>query len=57
MAPIQKRLGPGAGDGKLTKAEERAVGRVDRAVYAAYFRCVMCMGVCVLLCCRSKMQM
>ena len=25
--------------GKLTKAEERAVGRVDRAVYLEYFRC------------------
>ncbi|PSC76242.1 multidrug resistance-associated 1 isoform X1 [Micractinium conductrix] len=29
-------VGPG-GDGKLTKAEERAVGQVDKAVYLTYF--------------------
>ncbi len=28
--------------GKLTKAEERAVGRVDRAVYLEYFRWAWC---------------
>ncbi len=49
MAPTHKDLQPllqqqaGAAaaapaSGKLTKAEERAVGRVDRAVYGAYFR-------------------
>jgi hypothetical protein len=27
-----------ASSGRLTKAEGRAVGQVDRAVYAAYFR-------------------
>ena len=32
-------VGPG-GDGKLTKAEERAVGQVDKAVYLTYFRWV-----------------
>lgn len=47
MAPTRKDLiappqPPGRpatpASGKLTKAEERAVGRVDRAVYGAYFR-------------------
>lgn len=31
--------GKAGSSGRLTKAEERAVGQVDRAVYAAYFRC------------------
>jgi hypothetical protein len=48
MAPTRKELlapppteaaaAAAAAGAKLTKAEERAVGQVDRAVYTAYFR-------------------
>eukprot|EP00887_Chlorella_sp_A99_P003460 scaffold7.g3460.t1 len=43
MAPTQRDLPVG----RLTKAEERAVGRVDRGVYLSYFRRVFVRGVVV----------
>ena len=36
MAPTKRRLLPST-SGRLTRAEERAEGRVDRAVYRSYF--------------------
>lgn len=38
-----------AAAGKLTKAEERAVGQVDRAIYRTYFRWRRAQGSCWLV--------